>query len=110
MTPAPVIWLMTVLETPEEAAPMMALTPWPSRADVDWVAISVLVSPESRWVTRNRLAEDTAGVVDFLDAEVNARDFGRAKERQRSGGGQQRSDFQRRWVVVDGCCRHAAGP
>ncbi|MCY1249668.1 hypothetical protein D9M72_632240 [compost metagenome] len=48
ITPAPVIWLMTVLETPDEAAPIMALTPLPSSAVVDCVAISVLVSPESR--------------------------------------------------------------
>src|SRR4029453_15905348 len=51
MTPAPVIWLMTVLETPDEAAPITALTPWPRRAVVDWVAMSVLVSPESRCTT-----------------------------------------------------------
>src|SRR5450830_247422 len=55
MTPAPVIWLITVLETPEEAAPMMAPTPWPRSAVVDCVAMSVLVSPESRWMTSTGL-------------------------------------------------------
>jgi hypothetical protein len=38
---------MKVFETPEEAAPMTAETPSAMSAVADWVAMSVVVSPES---------------------------------------------------------------
>ena len=46
--PSPVIWLITVLVTPEDAAPMIADTFCPSISVLDWVAMFVVVSPESR--------------------------------------------------------------
>ena len=48
--PSPVIWLITVFVTPEDAAPMIAETPCPNISVVDWVAMFVVVSPESRFM------------------------------------------------------------
>ena len=47
-TPAAVIWSMTVNETPEDAAPMIAETYFERRSVTETVAMSVVVSPESR--------------------------------------------------------------
>ena len=48
MMPAATIWSMTVLVTPDEAAPMMAETSCERRSVTETVAVSVVVSPESR--------------------------------------------------------------
>ncbi len=47
VTPAPVIWSITLAETLEEAAPMMASTPAASSRVTVCTAVSVVVSPES---------------------------------------------------------------
>ena len=46
-TPAPVILSMTSLVTDDDAAPTMTSTSSPSMRSTDWLAMSVLSSPES---------------------------------------------------------------
>ena len=55
---------MTVSDTPEEAAPMMASTFCDSRRSTVWLAVSVVASPESPLMPVDRLAEHATGSVD----------------------------------------------
>jgi hypothetical protein len=50
-TPAETTWSMNVFETPEDAAPTMALLPSAMSDVADWLAMSVVASPESLSVT-----------------------------------------------------------
>ncbi|GAA2826718.1 hypothetical protein GCM10020220_014200 [Nonomuraea rubra] len=94
-TPAPVILSITDSDTDEDAAPMMASAFCASSLSTDCEAMLVVVSPRVRVELLHGLAEHAAGLVDLLESEVDARELGRAEERQRTGLGQQRAEGQR---------------
>ena len=83
---------MKVLETPDDAAPMIAETSCESRSVTETVAMSVVASPESRKSTSTVMP--AAGVVDLVGAELDAGLLGRAEERERAGLGKDRAELE----------------